>query len=90
MRPKDFADEIDKARTSLQADYRSVTVSASIMAGMPSDSVFVSVKTPYWIHELEWREGDAPDMPLSEWIYNEVRAIHAPDIAKAEQTAEGE
>ena len=74
MRPKDFADEIDKARTSLQADYRSVTVSASIMAGMPSDSVFVSVKSPYRTHEMEWRKNDAPDMPLSEWIYNEVRA----------------
>ena len=88
MRPKDFADEIDKARTSLQADYRSVTVSASIMAGMPSDSVFVSVKTPYWIHELEWREGDAPNMPLSMWIYRMVRLSHAPDIAKAAHSGE--
>ena len=87
---KDFADEIDKARTSLQADYRSVTVSASIMAGMPSDSVFVSVKTPYWIHELEWREGDAPDLALSEWIYREVRSTHVPDIANVAHSGEGE
>lgn len=80
MRPKDFADEIDKARTSLQADYRSVTVSASYTPVILGGQIFVSVKSPYWTHELEWREEDAPDLALSEWIYNEVRAIHAPDI----------
>ena len=90
MEPKDFAGEIERARTMLQANYRSVTVSASMTAGMPSRSVFISVKTPYWTHELEWREGDAPNIPLSMWIYREVRLSHAPDIAKAEQTAEGE
>ena len=78
MRPKDFADEINRARTMLQADYRDVTVSASLW----QKSVFVLVKTPYWTHELElsWNLNEAPAIPLSEWIRREVRLIHAPDI----------
>ena len=82
MKDKDFSEEIDRARTRLQADYRDVTVSAT----MWQKTVFVSVKTPYWTHEMEWREEDAPDMPLSEWIYREVRSTHAPDIAKVAHT----
>lgn len=82
MSDKEFSDEIDRARTMLQADYRSVTVSATQWR---NSDTFVSVKSPYWTQEIEWREDDAPDMQLSEWIYNEVRAIHAPDIV-----AEGE
>ena len=83
MKPKDFADEIDRARTLLQADYQSVTVSASYMPVILGEWFFISVKTPYWTHELEWREDDAPDMPLSEWIHQEVRSNHAPDYRGA-------
>ena len=81
MKDKDFAPEIERARTRLQADYRHVTVSATQWR----KTVFVSVKTPYWTHEMERLEEDAPDMPLSEWICREVRLIHAPDILITKQ-----
>ena len=80
MTMQDFADEIEKARTLLQADYRSVTVSASVYCKPSNTSVFVSVKSPHWTHEMERREEDAPDLALSEWIYREVRLVRAPDI----------
>lgn len=89
MNLQDFAAEIEKARTRLQADYRSVTVSASVYCKPSSTSVFVSVKSPYWTHEMERREEDASELALSEWIYREVRLAHEPDIAEAAQ-AEGE
>lgn len=78
MKDKDFAAEIEKARTRLQADYRDVTVSATMWR---DSATFVTVKTPQWEQHMEWREEDAPDMPLSEWIYREVRSTHAPDIS---------
>ena len=81
MKDKDFAAEIEKARTRLQADYRDVTVSATMWR---DSATFVTVKTPQWEQHMEWRRGDAPDMPLSEWIYNEIRAIHAPDVTVRE------
>jgi hypothetical protein len=81
-----FIGQIEKAQTLLKADYRSVTVSASISP----TSLYVSVKSPYWTHEMERYEEDAPDMPLSKWIYREVRSTHTPDIIKAAQAAEGD
>ena len=84
MKDKDFAAEIERARTMLQADFKNVTVSASQWR----NSVTVAVKTPHWTHEMEWREEDAPDIPLSEWICREVRLIHAPDIVKAAHSRE--
>ena len=83
---QDFASEIEQARTMLRADFRGVTVSASQWR----NSTFVSVKSPDWTHEMERREGDAPDLALSEWIYREVRLTHEPDIAKAAHSGEGE
>ena len=77
MSDKEFSDKIDRARTMLQQHYRSVTVSASYALKL---SIFISVKTYEWEQDMEYRPEDAPDTPLSEWIYNEVRAIHAPDI----------
>ena len=88
MNLQDFADEIERARTMLQTYYRSVTVSASMAVGIPSKSIFISVKTPQWEQDMEWREGDAPNMPLSMWIYRMVRLSHAPDIAKAAHSGE--
>ena len=87
MNMQDFAGEIERTRTMLQANYRNVTVSASIIR---TGAVFVSVKSPHWTHEMEWREGDAPEMLLSEWICEEVLTVHEPDIAKAAHAAEGE
>ena len=68
-----FASEIERARTMLQTYYRSVTVSASMAVGIPSKSIFISVKTPQWEQDMEWRPENAPDyMSLSEWICEEV------------------
>ena len=84
MNMQDFASEIEQARMMLRVDFRGVTVSASQWR----NSAFVSVKSPHWTHEMEWREGDAPNMPLSMWIYRMVRLSHAPDIAKAAHSGE--
>lgn len=83
MRLKDFNNEINKVRTILQQYYKGVTVSASY--GIKS-CIFISVKTPSWEYELEWREDDPLDITLSEHVCNVIKIIHKPDINFANES----